>query len=113
MTSKATVIVLMSLSLAAGLSLAMAYQSRTSERDAIISNIEAAIGQRVKDGTYRCCIDPPCDMCFLGEWLWDDGSCRCDDEIAKGNFDRVCPECKKNLEKGECSSQVEDVCEVK
>ena len=80
-----------------GFSIVMAYpefHSYQQKRESIMTGMEKAINEEIAAGNYRCCIDPPCTMCFLGEWLWDDGICRCDDLIAEGDFDNVCPQCK-------------------
>lgn len=81
------------------------FQSFEKRRERIIQNMESLIEEKTKSGEYKCCIEPPCNMCFLGEWLWDDGICRCDDLIAKGNFEDVCPECKAGIKEGRCSSK--------
>jgi hypothetical protein len=60
------------------------------------------IDLQAREGNYRCCIDPPCTMCFMGDWIWDDGTCRCDDMIAQGEDDKVCPQCKGGSEEGTC-----------
>ena len=57
-------------------------------------------------GKYKCCIKPLCTMCYLGEWAWEDGTCDCDGMIAKGDLDKVCPQCKKGIEEGRCKSEV-------
>jgi len=74
--------------------------------------MEELIDQQVKKGNYRCCIEPACTMCLMGDWLWDDGICRCDDVIVKGENDKVCPQCKKGLEEGKCKYSEEDYCEI-
>lgn len=68
------------------------------------------IDQQVKEGNYGCCIEPACTMCFMGEWLWDDGICRCDGMIVKEELDKVCPQCKKGLGEGLCKSTNEKPC---
>ncbi|MBU2634066.1 MAG: hypothetical protein KJ674_02370 [Nanoarchaeota archaeon] len=79
-------------------------QSFDKQRENIINDMNLAISEQVEKGNYRCCIDPPCTMCYLGNWIWDDGICRCDDMILEGEFDKVCPQCKKGLEEGICKS---------
>ncbi len=88
------------------------FQTYQQKRENVISLMENAIDQEIKAGNYKCCIDPPCTMCFLGEWLWDDGICRCDDMIASGEFDKVCPECKSGIESGECKSSQKGFCVI-
>ena len=51
-------------------------------------------------------------MCFLGDWLWDDGTCDCDGMIVKGEWDKVCPQCKKGIEEGFCKSTLEKPCDT-
>ncbi len=70
----------------------------------ILNELSEAINDAKLEGKYGCCIEPPCTMCYLGEWIWDDGYCRCDEMIKKGEFDKVCPQCKKGLEEGKCIS---------
>ena len=76
-------------------------------RSEVLSDLDAAIASAVDTGDYHCCISPPCTMCYLGSWTFEDGKCNCDAMIAKGELDKVCPECKKGVESGTCSSQVE------
>ena len=64
-----------------------------AKRARITAEMKAAIQEKADAGEYRCCISPPCDMCYLGHWIWEDGVCRCDDMIAKGEYDKVCPQC--------------------
>jgi len=78
------------------------FQSYSQRRAATISDIDSEIAKSVAEGNYRCCIAPACTMCYLGDWIWDDGICRCDDMIAQGQDDKVCPQCKKGLEEGKC-----------
>ncbi len=64
----------------------------TKERD-------IAIGKAVMDGDYRCCINPPCTMCFMEANKWNNftaGTCACDDLIARG--EEPCPQCGRGLE---------------
>ena len=98
-----------------GFSLAVAYPDiRTFEdkRSDIISDMEELINDEVASGSYRCCIDPPCTMCLLGQWIWDDGICRCDDLIVEGDFDNVCPQCKSKIKEGGCKSSLGDACSL-
>lgn len=81
-------------------------------RERILGELSQAIDEAIASGKYKCCIDPPCDMCFLGHWIWDDGSCMCDDMIAKGEFDKVCPQCVKGIELGLCKSTRQSTCEI-
>jgi len=79
----------------------------SEQREQLLSDMDSMIHQAKLDGKYRCCIEPPCRMCFLGNWIWDDGTCDCDGEIAKENWDKVCPECKNGMEQGICESATE------
>lgn len=107
--------ILLALGVTAGILLSEAiprmltYEQR---RMRVIDSMDSAIRDKAYSGEYRCCIEPPCDMCFLGHWLWDDGACRCDDMIARGEYDKVCPQCAKALEDGACESSAESACEV-
>jgi hypothetical protein len=56
------------------------------------------------EGKYKCCIEPACDMCYLGHWKFEKGTCYCDDAIKEGRDEDICPQCIKGLENGECSS---------
>ncbi|MFH1364785.1 MAG: hypothetical protein ABIH52_03975 [Candidatus Aenigmatarchaeota archaeon] len=80
-------------------------------REAILQELSFAIDDAVTEGKYSCCIDPPCTMCYMGSWLWDDGICRCDEMIRNGEFDKVCPQCAKGIEEGRCTSS-ETLCEI-
>jgi len=83
-----------------------------SRREIVLNDLSLAIDDAVVEGKYSCCIDPPCTMCYLGKWLWDDGICRCDEMIRNGDFDSVCPECKNGIEEGACKSSASTACEV-
>jgi hypothetical protein len=78
------------------------FQSFETRRANIINDMYDLIDLQAREGNYRCCIDPPCTMCFMGDWIWDDGTCRCDDMIAQGEDDKVCPQCKGGSEEGTC-----------
>lgn len=82
------------------------------KRSRVLKELSSSIEEAAADGNYACCIDPPCTMCYLGNWIWDDGICRCDEMIAKGEFDKVCPQCKKGIEEGRCKSSQATSCEV-
>ncbi|MBR9678486.1 MAG: hypothetical protein GOU97_04320 [Nanoarchaeota archaeon] len=75
-----------------------------------MNELSLAVEDATANGDYKCCIDPPCTMCYLGNWLWNDGTCHCDEMILKGEFDKVCPQCKKGLEKGLCKSTADSEC---
>ncbi|MBR9704795.1 hypothetical protein GOV12_05260 [Candidatus Pacearchaeota archaeon] len=83
----------------------------------VIDNLYKAISLAKDNGNYKCCIEPACTMCYLGKWKYEKGTCFCDDEIAKGNFDDVCPECKNGIDgSNQCSESSdnlkEDFCKV-
>lgn len=48
----------------------------------------------------ECCIDPACKMCPKGEFIYDKGTCYCRIALEKGEFDKVCPECRKGIAEG-------------
>jgi hypothetical protein len=66
--------------------------------DRIVEERDYAISQAVMEGNYRCCINPPCTMCFMEANEWNNhtpGTCACDDLIAEGK--EPCPQCKRGL----------------
>ncbi len=87
-------------------------ESFEQKRERILKELSVAIYEAIDDGRYKCCIDPPCTMCYMGNWLWDDGSCYCDDLIMNGEFDKVCPQCIKGIEEGKCSSTNKTECGI-
>jgi len=78
----------------------------------VIGNLYKAIEFAEEKGDYNCCIEPACTMCYLGNWKFEKGTCHCDEAIAEGRFDDVCPECKSGIEKGLCDSTMEEGCEL-
>jgi len=75
----------------------------------IIAARDLAISEAVEAGSYRCCITPPCMMCFMEENQWNDftaGTCACDDLIAQGK--EPCPQCKRDL----CDNTEEGTCKT-
>jgi len=82
------------------------------KRIRVLNELSLAVEEAKVQGKYKCCIDPPCTMCYLGNWIWKDGSCYCDDMIIKGEFDKVCPECKRGIEEGKCKSTYETRCKT-
>ena len=80
------------------------FKSFEQKRKEVLSEIDLSIEQAKKEGKYKCCIEPDCKMCFLGNWIWDDGTCDCDVMISNNEMDKVCPECKKGIEEGRCTS---------
>lgn len=79
-------------------------KSFDEKKEDIVSEINNMLEEATLTGDYRCCIEPPCKMCFLGNWIWENGRCDCDTEMAQNNWDNVCPECKKGVEEGKCNS---------
>ena len=79
-------------------------KSFEEKRNEILSEIDVALKEATESGNYKCCIEPPCKMCFLGNWIWEDGKCECDIMIAQEKWDKVCPECKAGIEEGRCVS---------
>jgi len=90
----------------------MQEESFEGRRSRLLKELSSSIEGAVAEGKYHCCIDPACTMCYMGDWLWDDGICRCDEMIAKGEFGKVCPQCKKGIEEGLCKSSQEASCEI-
>jgi hypothetical protein len=79
------------------------YQRVVVERD-------TAIRKAKDEGNYRCCIEPPCTMCYMEANQWNNytvGTCACDDLIAQGK--EPCPQCKREVCGGEESV---GVCEI-
>jgi len=71
----------------------------------IIKERDYAINQVVARGDFRCCINPPCTMCYMEANQWNNftaGTCACDDLIAQGK--EPCPQCERELCDGEGSS---------
>ncbi len=71
----------------------------------IIEERDIAISKAVDDGVYRCCIDPPCTMCYMEANQWNNdepGTCLCDDLIAEGK--EPCPQCKSGICEGSDST---------
>jgi hypothetical protein len=79
--------------------------------DAVIGILYDAIDHAKEKGDYKCCINPACTMCYLGHWKFEKGICHCDDAIAEGRFNDVCPECRSGIEAGLCSSS-QDACTI-
>ena len=73
-------------------------------REKVLSRLYLAVEEAEEMGKYKCCIEPPCTMCYLGDWLWEDGTCDCDGMIAKDEWDKVCPQCIRGIEEGKCKS---------
>jgi hypothetical protein len=80
--------------------------------DKVIDNLHKAIKYAEEKGNYRCCIKPACTMCYLGNWKFEKGTCYCDNAIIESKEEDVCPECKKGIEEGFCSSDIEKGCEL-
>ncbi len=80
----------------------------------LVEERDLAIEMAALNGDYKCCIEPPCTMCFMEANKWNNftpGTCACDDLIAEGK--EPCPQCEHGL----CStkSDVEGdagVCEI-
>lgn len=69
-------------------------------RQRIIKERDYGISQAVMAGLYRCCISPPCSMCYMEANQWNYGkvgACACDDFIAKS--EAPCPQCQKAMVK--------------
>ena len=77
----------------------------------IIKERDYAINKARMDGNYRCCIDPPCTMCYMEANKWNNamaGTCACDDLIAEGK--EPCPQCKRGL--GETHGEDNAFCDI-
>lgn len=67
--------------------------------DRIIEERDYAISRAVLAGDFRCCINPPCTMCYMEANQWNNytaGTCACDDLIAQGK--EACPQCQRGLD---------------
>lgn len=76
----------------------------------IIAERNFAIQKAIEAGTYQCCINPPCTMCYLEPNQWNNftpGTCACDQLIAQEK--EPCPQCQKGL----CEKNEKDTCQVK
>lgn len=74
------------------------------KRTEILSGLDNVLEEATAKGEYKCCIKPPCKMCFLGNWIFEGGKCDCDTLIAQNKMDKVCPECIHGIEEGRCES---------
>ncbi|MFC1711909.1 hypothetical protein ACFLZ1_05010 [Patescibacteria group bacterium] len=79
--------------------------------ETIINQRNFAINKAVAAGNYKCCIKPPCTMCYMQANKWNNytsGTCACDDLIAQGK--EPCPQCKEGIceaeEKGFCQTNI-------
>jgi len=75
------------------------------KREKLLSSLYSNIKEAERLGKYRCCIEPPCTMCYLGDWVWEDGTCDCDAMIKSGEWGKVCPKCIRGIKEGRCSSE--------
>jgi hypothetical protein len=91
------VIILLLFIIFSGLYLTTRPKTFEQNREEIILSLNSAIAKAKDSGDYHCCIEPACKMCYLGNWIFEDGKCDCDKYVASGEFDKVCPECKKSL----------------
>jgi hypothetical protein len=76
------------------------------KRVRVLNELSLAIEEAKAQGKYKCCIEPPCTMCYLGNWIWKDGSCYCDDMIKENKLNFVCPECLRGIKEGRCESKI-------
>ncbi len=79
-------------------------QGFEEKRESLLEQLYNNIEEAKLEGNYECCIEPPCTMCYLGNWIWEDGSCYCDRMIIEGKNEDVCPQCVKGIEEGKCKS---------
>lgn len=78
-------------------------QSPTATRNELVKLQNLAIQKAKAEGKYRCCINPPCTMCFWEGNAWNNntpGTCACDDLIAQGKD--PCPQCVRAMKEGTC-----------
>lgn len=87
-------------------------KSFEEKREMLLNQLYINIEEAKLDGKYECCIEPPCTMCYLGNWIWEDGTCDCDKMMKEDKFDNVCPQCIRGLEEGRCKSTDEDFCKI-
>ena len=83
----------------------MIKENDSLEREKILSQLYSAIEKAKKEGKYKCCIQPPCTMCYLGNWIFEDGVCDCEEMIEKKDFGKVCPQCLEGIKEGKCKSK--------
>ncbi len=70
----------------------------------IIQERDEAIAEVVREGVYKCCIEPPCTMCYMEANQWNHyqaGTCACDDLIVQGK--EPCPQCERGLCQGKAA----------
>jgi hypothetical protein len=87
-------------------------ETQVDNPEIVISYLYDAIDHARDRGEYNCCIHPACTMCYLGHWKFEKGTCHCDEAIAEGRFDDVCPECRSGIESGQCSSTQSEACDA-
>jgi hypothetical protein len=80
-------------------------QGFEERRGQVLSGLTEAIEQAEKEGKYECCIEPACTMCYLENFIWDNGECHCDNLIAEGK--EPCPQCSS----GTCDANAKS-CEI-
>ncbi|EKD49739.1 MAG: hypothetical protein ACD_63C00060G0005 [uncultured bacterium] len=62
----------------------------------VIAERDMAIKKAIEAGVYKCCIDPPCTMCYMEANPWNNykaGTCACDTLLAQGK--EACPQCRE------------------
>jgi hypothetical protein len=79
----------------------------TERQQRVTETRDKAIEMAVEEGVFKCCVEPPCTMCYLEANQWNHyqaGTCACDELIAQGR--EPCPQCKRGLyeadEEGTC-----------
>lgn len=80
-------------------------KNNNDSREQVLSHLYLGIEKAKEDGNYKCCIEPPCTMCYLDNWIWEGGICECDEMIKKEEWDKVCPQCISGIKEGKCKSQ--------
>jgi len=87
-------------------------KSLDDKKDILLLQLAQNIKEAEAEGVYHCCIEPACTMCYLGSWIFDEGTCNCDAMIAAGEWDKVCPQCQRGIEEGYCKSGSEKACDI-
>lgn len=75
----------------------------------LVSERDLALQKAVEEGVYKCCITPPCTMCYWEGNPWNNqtaGTCDCDNLIALGK--EPCPQCVTGL----CEKSSDGTCEL-
>jgi len=72
------------------------------QKEKILSQIYSAIEKAKAEGKYKCCIEPPCTMCYFGNWAFKEETCKCEEMIEKGELIKFVLNVKKEFKKEKC-----------